>query len=84
VEDALLCRHEMQRAWCAFCLGQVVPQSASSEELIVSSPFPAKYKIRCDTCGEIIIPGEMVCLTRQHPDDLGDIIHEDCVDRGTI
>lgn len=84
MEDALLCRHEMQRDWCAFCLGQVPKQSAPSEDLIVSSPFPAKYKIRCDPCGEKIFPDELVCVVRQHPDDLGDIVHEDCVDRGPL
>jgi hypothetical protein len=81
-----MCRHEMRLDWCAFCLGQVSRQSNSepSEDFLVSSPFPARYKIRCDECEEDILPGDMVCVVHQHPDDLGDIVHEDCVVRGIL
>lgn len=73
-----LCRHEMNPAWCAICTGRSGAGPYGGVDRMVSAPFVARYLGRCDVCGGRIRPDEMVCRVRDHPDDVGEVVHEDC------
>lgn len=77
--DEAECRHEMNPAWCALCLGQVRNGGALADDSWVSSPFAARYRSMCETCEIRIEPDDMVCLVKQDPADHGVVVHEDCV-----
>lgn len=77
------CKHEMNPAWCALCLGRVARRDSLAEE-VVSVAFVSRYQGCCAVCDGEITPGEMVCRVRQHPDDSGEVVHEDCADRGDL
>lgn len=72
----------MNPAWCAICTGRSSAGPYGGVDRVVSAPFAAQFLGRCDVCGGRVEPDEMVCLIREHPDDVGEIIHEDCVGRG--
>ncbi len=74
----------MNPAWCALCLGQVSGRDPLAEDLLISSPYSSDYKGRCDVCDGEITPGEMVCRIRNHPDERGEVVHEDCANRGDL
>lgn len=74
----------MNPAWCALCLGQVTGRDPLVEDVVVSSPFPAEFKGRCDVCESSISPGEMVCRIKTHPDERGEVVHDDCAERGDL
>lgn len=74
----------MNPAWCALCLGQVTGRDPLVEDVIISAPFQAQYRGRCDVCSGEITPGEMVCRIRNHPDESGEVVHDDCADRGDL
>ena len=72
----------MNPAWCALCLGQVTGRDPLAEDVIVSASHPADYRGVCHVCDGEIAPGEMICRVRNHPDDRGEVVHEDCAARG--
>lgn len=72
----------MNPAWCALCLGQVTGRDPLGEDVIISPPFPSDYKGRCEVCDGEIAPGDLVCRIKHHPDDKGEVVHEDCAQRG--
>jgi hypothetical protein len=72
----------MNPAWCALCLGQVSGRDPLGVDRVVSAPYAADYRGRCEVCEGEIATGEMVCRVRNHPEEKGDVVHEDCVDRG--
>ena len=78
------CRHELNPAWCAICTGRSGAGPYGGVDRVVSSPSPAQYLGSCDPCGGRIELGDMVVVIREHPDDVGETVHEDCADRGEL
>lgn len=72
----------MNPAWCAICTGRSGAGPYGETDRSVSAPFPARYLGRCDVCSGRIEPDEMAVMIRVHPEDVGEIVHEDCADRG--
>jgi hypothetical protein len=74
----------MNPAWCALCLGQVTGRDPLAEDIVVSGAFTSQYRGVCSVCDGEIASGDMVCRIRQHPDDPGEVVHDDCANRGEL